>query len=175
MGQYYVVANLDKNEFLDPHHCGDGAKLIEFSCGGWTMTCLAVLLATFNGQGGGDLFFDKDTPKFLQEIPGRWAGDRIAVVGDYDEKEIIPAQPKLKGITGRELYAICSGSRARYPGGPAGWSDISFAAIRTICEDKWAANKWAEDDGEGNGWAASIWQQEGEKLPRKVVLLQRKE
>ena len=27
MGQSYVVANLDKKEFIDPHNLGDGSKL----------------------------------------------------------------------------------------------------------------------------------------------------
>ena len=30
MGQYYVIANLDKKEFLNPHKFGDGVKLMEF-------------------------------------------------------------------------------------------------------------------------------------------------
>lgn len=57
MGQYYVAVNLDKKEYLHPHACGDGAKLLELglsSCG--LMACLAILLADGNGRGGGDLY-----------------------------------------------------------------------------------------------------------------------
>lgn len=56
MGQYYYVVNIDKRQYLHPHKCGDGLKLLEFgisSCG--TMACLAILLADGNGRGGGDL------------------------------------------------------------------------------------------------------------------------
>lgn len=57
MGQYYYAINIDKKQYLHPHKCGDGLKLLEFglsSCG--TMACLAILLADGNGRGGGDLF-----------------------------------------------------------------------------------------------------------------------
>jgi len=84
MGQYHKVFNLDKREFLAPHDMGDGAKLMEFgqSTGG-TMTGLAVLLATSNGRGGGD--FRPANEADSTDIVGRWAGDRIAICGDYGE------------------------------------------------------------------------------------------
>ena len=46
MGQYYIIVNLDKKQFIHPHKFGDGIKLLEFadSTPG-TMTALAVLLA----------------------------------------------------------------------------------------------------------------------------------
>lgn len=31
MGQYYMVMNLAKKEYLHPHHFGDGLKLMEFA------------------------------------------------------------------------------------------------------------------------------------------------
>ena len=33
MGQYFKVLNLDKKEYLHPHCCGDGLKLMEFGGG----------------------------------------------------------------------------------------------------------------------------------------------
>jgi len=60
MGQYYYAINIDKKQYLHPHKCGDGLKLLEFglsSCG--TMACLAILLADGNGRGGGDLMGPK--------------------------------------------------------------------------------------------------------------------
>lgn len=55
MGQYHIVINLDRGEYLFPHHLGDGLKLLEFGDGGKTMTALAVPLAMDNGRGLGDL------------------------------------------------------------------------------------------------------------------------
>jgi hypothetical protein len=77
MGQYYLVCNLDKQQYLHPHRFDDGLKLLEFgnaTCG--TMMGLAVLLADGNGRGGGDL---RSNHPFV----GSWAGDRIVVAGDY--------------------------------------------------------------------------------------------
>ena len=60
MGQYYIAVNIDKREFLHPHRCGDGMKLLELvsnSLG--TMACLGILLAEGNGGGGGDIMGPK--------------------------------------------------------------------------------------------------------------------
>ena len=94
MGQYHVVANLDKKEFLHPHHFGDGLKLMEFgnSCEG-TMTGLAVLLAEQNGRGGGDL-------RSEHPVIGSWARDRIVIAGDYYEDDEL--------FEGHGVYSLCS-------------------------------------------------------------------
>lgn len=95
MGQYHYIANLDKREFLHPHELGDGLKLMEFGASGeGTMFGLSLLLACSNGRGGGD--FDAeiaDDPrdyKLVEAIVGRWAGDRIAIIGDYAEDGDFP-------------------------------------------------------------------------------------
>ena len=54
MGQYYIIINRDKKQFVHPHRFGDGLKLLEFGCSATgTLTALAVLLASGNGRGGG--------------------------------------------------------------------------------------------------------------------------
>lgn len=79
MGQYYKVCNLDKEQYLDPHDCGDGAKLMEFAGSpDGMMRALAVLLVSGNNRGGGDL-------RSNDPIIGSWAGDRIVIAGDYDD------------------------------------------------------------------------------------------
>ena len=92
LGQYYIIANLDKKEYLDPHTFGDGAKLLEFGCGGVGMTTgLTILLADGNNRGGGDLHSDNP-------IIGSWAGDRIVVTGDYaDEGKFNEGNENLYG------------------------------------------------------------------------------
>jgi hypothetical protein len=120
MGQYYVVANLDKREFLYPRHFGSGVKLLEFGSDGQSvMTGLAVLLAESNGRGGGDLNGD---PEVIDKVAGRWAGDRIIVAGDYaDEGEI-----------GWNVYSDC-GSESN------GWEDISEEVVLAMCECRYLA------------------------------------
>ena len=80
MGQYFIVVNLDKKEYLKPHDfpmCG--AKLGEFSSDYDFCLALNSLLA----QG-----FGPDGWERKGETLGRWAGDRIVVVGDYDESSL---------------------------------------------------------------------------------------
>lgn len=92
MGQYHFVANLTKKQFLHPHKLGDGLKLMEFVPGGGTMGALGLLLSCSNGRGGGD--FRGSDPLGLV---GSWAGDAIAIVGDYYEEQDIPNHVLPKG------------------------------------------------------------------------------
>lgn len=78
MGQYHLTVNLDKREFLNPHRFGNGLKLYEQGGAVFGIpTALHLLLAASNGYGGGDY------PTGYDDVIGRWAGDRIAIVGDY--------------------------------------------------------------------------------------------
>lgn len=105
MGQYYKVMNLAKREYIKPHAFGDGAKLMEFgSSGGGTMLGLTILLASSNGLGGGDL------GGALENIDGRWAGDPIAIIGDYCESNLYDAE---------------------------GWTDISYNVLSALLQDKY--------------------------------------
>jgi hypothetical protein len=108
MGQYWKVVNLDKKEYLDPHKLGAGLKLWEQLANyPGTGTALIVLCAAMpEARGGGDLdlednwhgpertFPEYNTsparmpdayPEIAARTIGRWAGDRIALVGDYAE------------------------------------------------------------------------------------------
>lgn len=74
MGQYFVIVNLDKKEFLDPRKIGGGLKLWEMTHNeGGAFTALGYLLAQ-NGD--------------CTDI-GRWAGDRIVIAGDYSGSELV--------------------------------------------------------------------------------------
>jgi hypothetical protein len=86
MGQYHLVVNLDRQEFLHPHDLGDGLKLLEFGCSGMgTMLALAALL-------------DAE-----EEGHGAWAGNRIAIVGDYAEPDDLPAE-----FAAETIYLRCT-------------------------------------------------------------------
>ena len=60
MGQYYVIANIDRQEYLYPFDYDDGLKLME-----WSYNNRPIVHALLN------LLFDE------------WKGDRVYVVGDY--------------------------------------------------------------------------------------------
>ena len=97
MGQYHLTVNLDKKEFLMPHKLGVGLKLREQTntiCS--TPDALFMLLACSNGKGGGD--FQDNQNKMV----GRWAGDRIAVVGDYASMDDLPMM-----FDAENIYKLC--------------------------------------------------------------------
>jgi len=97
MGQYHLTVNLDKKEFLMPHKLGVGLKLREQTdtiCS--TPDALFMLLACSNGKGGGD-FQDNQN-----QMIGRWAGDRIAVVGDYASQDDLPMM-----FDAGNIYKLC--------------------------------------------------------------------
>ena len=89
MGQYHYIVNLDKLEYIDPLRLGIGLKAWEqIANNPSTPQALFALLICSNDRGGGDLHGSHEGP---DRVLGRWAGDRIAVVGDYAEDGDLPA------------------------------------------------------------------------------------
>lgn len=103
MGQYWIPVNLTKKEFIDPHKLGSGLKLWEqLANAPGTQGALIVLLAAMpDARGGGDL---EENP-----VIGRWAGDRIAIVGDYAEKDDLASslERESRETNAEHLYAAC--------------------------------------------------------------------
>ena len=98
MGQYHLTVNLDMKEFLMPHKFGVGLKLREqFGVHYGVQDALLMLLACSNGNGGGD-FLGEDKNRMI----GRWAGDRIAIVGDYAQVDDLPMMWGAENI-----YHLC--------------------------------------------------------------------
>ena len=128
MGQYWMVVNLDKKEYLLSHKLGTGLKLWEqLANHPGTGAALIVLCAAMpEPRGGGDFDLDENWhgpertfpehnvdpapmpeayPVIAKRTIGRWAGDRIALIGDYAEKGDLP--PRFHADT---IYARCSES-----------------------------------------------------------------
>jgi len=108
MGQYWIPVNLDKKEYIEPHDLGCGLKLWEqLASRPGTGTALVLLCAAMpEMRGGGDLDLEEIEDKAYQEIAartiGRWAGDRIAFVGDYAEDYDLSPEYRAESI-----YARC--------------------------------------------------------------------
>jgi hypothetical protein len=100
MGQYYVIVNVDKKEFIDPSRFMEsGIKAWEIAACGAAQQGLGILLTKSDEGGGGD----------LQEnhITGRWAGDRIWIVGDYDSSGLYSlAYDEYKDLSKDVLIAL---------------------------------------------------------------------
>lgn len=105
MGQYFKLVNLDKREVVCPWCLGGGAKLWEWAAN--TQGSVLTLLLRKSDEGGGGDFYGYrkgvgegqsiDCP--LSPIAGRWAGDRIALVGDYDSSHLWAKLPQFRNIT----------------------------------------------------------------------------
>ena len=80
MGQYFRAVNLDKKEYVCPWKIGGLAKLWEW-CMNKQAGIFPFLLRKSNEGGGGDIQKDYKTA-------GRWAGDRIVLIGDYDKSKL---------------------------------------------------------------------------------------
>jgi hypothetical protein len=142
MGQYHLIVNLDKPQYLHPNHLGDGLKVLEFADGGATLTALAILLAKDNGRGIGDLHVAQpDAPLERWErngwervrtphahLVGSWAGDRIVIAGDYGDS--LPGQEE-------NLYRIAQRD----------YEDISMPMRELINCDKWLKEKFKDQFG----------------------------
>ena len=101
IGQYFLAVNLDKKEYIHPHDLNNGAKLYEIAWNtGGVATALIYLLRKSNDIGGGDYKGDNS-------IVGRWAGDRVVLVGDYDESGLYSlAKEKYRNISKEILKVI---------------------------------------------------------------------
>jgi len=82
MGQYFVLVNEDRRELVCPYCAGGTSKLYEF-CAQPHSGLLPYLLRRSTETGGGDI-----TAPETNEYAGRWAGDKICLVGDYDESRL---------------------------------------------------------------------------------------
>ena len=126
MGQYWRAVNLDRKEFLDPYKLGTGAKLWEQLANSPGVGAALIVLgaAMPENRGGGDFDleenwhgpereqamadnviagmtpgqFTEDYQETAKRTIGRWAGGRIALVGDYAEDTDLPLEFSAAGI-----------------------------------------------------------------------------
>ena len=78
MGQYFRAVNVTKKEYVDPWDLGGVAKLWEWCVNKWA-GIFPYLLRKSNERGGGDITHAE------VQYAGRWAGDKVFLVGDYDK------------------------------------------------------------------------------------------
>jgi hypothetical protein len=81
MGQYFVLANHTREEYVNPHTVGDMYKQVEIVLGTGNLNKLALFLMTDGRVDGG-------------AIRGRWGGDYVTLVGDYRHSAKPPELPK---------------------------------------------------------------------------------
>ena len=78
MGQYHILVNIDKKEYVSPWDIGGMGKHWEQIGYEKSMADTLYVLSIAQGnekRGGGDICG--------HELVGHWSGDRCAIVGDY--------------------------------------------------------------------------------------------
>jgi len=105
MGQYFKAVNLDKQEYICPWCLGGGAKLWEWAANNQG-SIFTLLLRKSDEGGGGDFYgYHKGCGEGgaircpLSRIAGRWAGDRVALVGDYDSSRLYELSDCFRNIS----------------------------------------------------------------------------
>lgn len=126
MGQYYIIANVDKKEYIRTYDFGDLAKLMEFAYPGnpGTVTAaLCILLADGNGLGSGDLHSSNP-------IIGSWKYNRVVVAGDY-------ADPNPEFSAEKNVYTLAYEDPT--------WRNVSMDVLCAMVDDSYFAEQFAED------------------------------
>jgi hypothetical protein len=143
MGQYWVLVNLDKKEYVNQYNVGCGAKLYEQLANAGVGQAMVILCAAMpEARGGGDFDLEEnwhgpertfpeyngspgpmpeDYSTIARRTIGRWAGDRIALVGDYAEDTDLP-----KRFTASKIWEKCN------PDAKNGYTDVSEDVARVI-------------------------------------------
>lgn len=96
MGQYFAAVNKTKHEYVKAWEIGGLAKLWEW-CANRIAGIFPYLLRKSNEGGGGDV----DTTK--TRYAGRWAGDEVYLVGDYDSSQLYELASKQYTNIAQEL------------------------------------------------------------------------
>lgn len=110
MGQYHILVNFTKREFVNPHSLGNGAKLLENVGFNTSLSsALFMLMAVSNNRGGGDFRAEDNYNRTAKKrkVIGSWGGDCVAVIGDYyDEGDVVnpPNIPELDEDTNVYSY-----------------------------------------------------------------------
>jgi hypothetical protein len=88
MGQYYLIVNTDKNEFIHPHSFGDGMKLGEQNK---TIHFLRILIGPRKNSKDKQwsvVLNNKELIKIPYLLPGSWSGNKIVFAGEYNDDNL---------------------------------------------------------------------------------------
>jgi hypothetical protein len=80
MGQYFLLVNKTKKQYLYGNTFGDGIKGHEILWNGTMLKALGFLLMKSDSGDDYDLF--------QNPMCGYWAGDEIVIIGDYDSSKL---------------------------------------------------------------------------------------
>ena len=97
MGQYFKAVNLKKREYICPWCLFGVAKLWEWSANPWG--AIFPLLLRKSTEGGGGDYHGPTYEHDKTAIAGRWAGDPVVLVGDYDASKLLDKLDRYRNIS----------------------------------------------------------------------------
>ena len=92
MGQYFKAVNLDKREYVCPSCIGGLAKLWEWAANNHGSIFTLLLQKS-------DATARVDFKSSEVETAGRWAGDRVVLISDYDSTGLYDEAEKFTNIS----------------------------------------------------------------------------
>ncbi len=139
---------MDKKEYVNPHVLGAGLKLWEQLANfpGTGAALIVLCAAQREVRGGGDLRYDAPFEADGEcKIVGRWAGDRIALVGDYAERGDLKDSDQAENIWKDIELGL--------------WDDVSGEVAKVIEQE-------LNGRFEGEGWRHWRWNDEIQNNPK---------
>jgi hypothetical protein len=115
LGEYFSIFNLDRREVIDPAAFGHGSKPGDFLIDGVPHGVLAGLLHLLTRTGSGRA----QQTHAADATYGRWAGDRIAIIGD-----------SFDGTLGDVAWSSDAHAVAEH--GCGGWVNISEHVVAAV-------------------------------------------
>lgn len=103
MGPYFKAVNESKREVVCPWCIGGGSKLWEWSAN--TQGAIFTLLLRKSDDGGGGDFREATFETDPHALVGRWAGDKVVLVGDYDSSGLYERSKQFRNIS-HELVEV---------------------------------------------------------------------
>ncbi len=88
MGQYYLIVNTDKNEFIHPHSFEDGLKLGEQHKSIHMLRILIGPRKNSKNKQWSYILDGKETIKIPYMFPGSWIGNKIVFAGEYNNNNL---------------------------------------------------------------------------------------
>jgi hypothetical protein len=132
MGQYYIIANTLQREFIHPHVFGAGLKHMEIASSSSLMYAMSLLIVQSDSLGGGDWGSIYPSARDDHPIVGKWAGDPIMMVGDYDASGLYDeARNSYTDVSMPVFAAMCRDSywRQKLKGNVAYRLDPTYGSV----------------------------------------------
>ena len=103
MDQYFKAVNVSKQEVVCPWCLNGGARLREWAAN--PQGTIFILLLRKSDQGGGGDIHEATFETEPEALVGRWAGDNVVLVGDYDSSGLWEQSKRYRNIS-RELADV---------------------------------------------------------------------